>query len=343
MNEEHETALRLAKDALVFIQTFDARSIVRSDRLGDAFDFAKAEDSALKIIELFRQVDTESLVGLPTSTLQSLHSISDATKQLFQQCLEFDPTTSASATSTRESIILSINNHVANVFNSLSHIISYLGSQQVGARSAIDSLLRELGETKGQLEALLRDADAARLQTVSILETARMTSGAVGAREEASFFGSEAAIHRAASENWKHATLAAAACLLSYAVGTAFLHKWSWFMPTTNIGLVQFIVSKILIFGVLGYLLALSAKNFLNHKHNEIVNKHRENALLTYEKMVNAGQTDEARNIVLQLAAASVYQLHDTGYVKSSEGSGRGGIIEILPKTSLPLNTGGAT
>lgn len=341
MNEEHETALKAARDSLLSIQSFDASSIVRADRLGVAFDFSKAEDSAKSVIALFRQVDVESLAVLPTSSLSSLYSISESTKQLFQQCLEFDPT-SSNATSTRESIIASINSHVTSVFNTLSPIISYLGTQQAGAKSTIDNLLRELGDTKQRLEAVLRDAEVARQQTATVLETARTTSGTVGAQEEASFFGSEADNHRTASEDWKKATIGAAAVLLLYAVGTAFLHKWTWFMPTTDIGLVQFIVSKILIFGVLGYLLALSAKNFLNHKHNEIVNKHRQNALLTYEKMVNAGQTDEARNIVLQLAAASVYQLHDTGYVKSSESSGRGGIIEILPKTSLPLNAGGA-
>lgn len=342
MSEEHERALKSAKDTLSAIQNFDAGSIVRADKLGVAFDFSPAEESAASIVNLFNQVDSESLSTLPVSTLHSLHSISDATLQLFQQCLGFDPTT-PNASSARDSIVASINSHVSSVFNTLSPVISYLTSQQAGAKLAIDSILRELREARVTIESLVKEAEVAKEQTVSVLSAARSTSGKVGTQSEASYFEAQAAIHRSASENWRIATIWAAAILLIYSAATAFLHKWNWLMPSTNIELTQFLVSKVLIFGVLGYLLTLSAKNFLNHKHNEIVNKHRQNALLTYEIMVNAGQTEEARNIVLQLAAASVYQLHDTGYVKSSESSGRGGIIEILPKTTIPLSPGGAS
>lgn len=340
MSEEHQQALRMAKDSLVATQSFDVSSIVRTDTLGVAFDFAPGEESARDIVDLFKQVEAESLALLPASTLHSLVSISESTRQLFQQCIDFNPT-QANASSTRDSIISSINSHINSVFSALSPIIAYLNSQQSGAKATLDNLLRELGDSRARLDGLLREAESAKAQAANVLETVRSASGNVGVRNEASYFMDAAEAHRAASDNWKRATIGASVALLLYSIGTAFLHKWTWFMPTTNIGLTQFIVSKILIFGVLGYLLTLCAKNFLNHKHNEIVNKHRQNSLLTYETMVNAGQTEEARNIVLQLAAASVYQLHDTGYVKSSEGAGRGGIIEILPKTSIPLSSSG--
>lgn len=342
MSEEHEQTLKLAKDSLSRIQGFDAGSIVRTDKLGVAFDFSPASESAAEIIKIFNQVDVDGLSALPVATLHGLHSIGDSTMQIFQQCLDYDPT-APNASSTRDSIVASINSLVSAVFNTLSPIISYLSSQQAGAKAEVERILRELGESRAAIRALVKDAEVASEQTTSVLSAARSTSGKVGVQNEASHFKAEADAHRSASENWKTATIWAAVVLLLYSISTAFLHKWTWFMPTTNIGMTQFIVSKILIFGVLGYLRTLSAKNFLNHKHNEIVNKHGQNALLTYETMVNAGQTDEARNIVLQLAAASVYQLHDTGYVKSSEGSGRGGIIEILPKTSIPLNSGGSS
>lgn len=330
----------MAKDSLVATQSFDVASIVRADTLGVAFDFAPVEESARDIVDLFKQVDAESLALLPSSTLHSLVSISELTRQLFQQCIEFNPTQS-NASSTRESIISSINSHISTVFSALSPIIAYLSSQQSGAKATLDNLLRELGDSRTRLDSVLREAESAKAQAANVLETVRSASGNVGVSNEASYFMDAAEAHKTASDNWKTATIGASVALLLYSIGTAFLHKWTWFMPTTNIGLTQFIVSKILIFGVLGYLLTLCAKNFLNHKHNEIVNKHRQNSLLTYETMVNAGKTEEARNIVLQLAAASVYQLHDTGYVKSSEGAGRGGIIEILPKTSIPLSSGG--
>lgn len=339
MTEEREVALSAARDSLARIQSFDPASIVLNDKLGAAFDFSPAAGSAREIIGTFNQLDREGLDILPESALQTINSMAVSTQHIFEQCAAFNPTTSDAST-TRLNVISSINSHVNTIFNTLSPIISYVGSQNARAKAAADGVIDEILASRDALRSLIADAQVAKQQTSAILETARSTSGKVAVGNEAEYFRAEASVHRTASDDWKTATIWAAIALLGYSVGTAFLHKWDWFMPTTNIGLTQFLVSKILVFGVLGYLLSLSAKNFLNHKHNEIVNKHRQNALLTYEAMVNAGQTDEARNIVLQLAAASIYQLHDTGYVKSSESSGRGGIIEILPKTSIPLSGG---
>ena len=337
MSSERETAIKSAYDSLAAIQLFNAKSIVSAEKLGSAFDFSMAEEPAERIVILFKQVDLMGLSYLPVSSLSSLHSISESTRQIFQQALDFDPT-SANATNTRDSIVAQINSHEQTVYATISPIISYLNSQMNGAQGILESLRLELQGSKQVLEGLISDAQSATAETKVVLETARAASAQVGVSKEAGHFSNAANDHRIASEKWRTATLSSAGILLLYSVGTAFLHKWEWMMPTTDIGLAQLLVSKVLVFGVLGYLLTLSAKNFLNHKHNEIVNKHRQNALLTYETMVNAGQTPEARNIVLQLAAASIYQLHETGYIKQGEGGSRGGIIEILPKTSVPLN-----
>lgn len=341
MNDEHLNTLKSAEEALAAIQNFEAASIVRAQKLGSAFDFSSAEDSARSTVDYFRQIPVSGLRLLPTSSLHSLQSISTSTLQLFQQCLDFDPT-SANASNTRDSIVSSINSHPSTAFNALSPLVSYLGSQNIGAQSTFDKISNDLIRAQAEINELVEAAKAARAETSTVLDSARTAAGSVGVSKEASHFSTAAASHETAASNWKKATIGSAIILLLYSVGTAFLHKWSWFMPTTNIGLTQFIVSKILIFGILGYLLTLSAKNYMNHKHNEIVNKHRQNALLTYETMVNAGQTPDARNIVLQLAAASIYQLHDTGYVKPSESSGASNIVEIMPKTSIPLNPSGS-
>ncbi len=337
MSTEHDTALKSAVESLAAVQSFDANSIVRAEKLGSAFDFSSAKEPADRIVVLFNQVDASGLGYLPTANLLNLHSISESTRQLFQQALDFDPT-SANATNTRDSIVASIASHEHTVFSNISPLISYLGSQLNGTQSVIDSLRLEIQNSKKTLDDLINSAQTASVEANSILETARIASANVGVSKEAGHFSKAADDHRNASEKWRTATFWSAGVLLAYSVGTAFLHKWEWMMPTSNLGLTQLLVSKVLVFGVLGYLLTLSAKNFLNHKHNEIVNKHRQNALLTYETMVNAGQTPEARNIVLQLAAASIYQLHETGYIKQGDSNSRGGIIEILPKTSVPLN-----
>jgi hypothetical protein len=87
-------------------------------------------------------------------------------------------------------------------------------------------------------------------------------------------------------------------------------------------------LSKILIFAVLAYMLLLCARNFLSHKHNAIVNKHRQNALLTFNALVAAAGTEERRDVILTYAAACIFSPQDTGYTKAGAG----------PQSEMPLN-----
>ena len=93
---------------------------------------------------------------------------------------------------------------------------------------------------------------------------------------------------------------------------------------------------------MLTYLLILCARNYLNHKHNAIVNKHRQNALMTYRTMVDATDDPGSREAVLIQAAACIYGMENTGYAPKGEGSGVSGrsMVEIM---SRPVMQGAAT
>ena len=67
-------------------------------------------------------------------------------------------------------------------------------------------------------------------------------------------------------------------------------------------------------------MLFLCARNFLSHKHNAIVNKHRQNALLTFNALVDAAKSEDRRDVVLTYAASCIFSPQDTGYAKSSGG-----------------------
>ncbi|GAB1402311.1 hypothetical protein MASR1M68_12220 [Elusimicrobiota bacterium] len=63
--------------------------------------------------------------------------------------------------------------------------------------------------------------------------------------------------------------------------------------------MVQFTFSKIIIFSSLFFLLTLAFKSYKASKHNEILNKHRQNAITTFEKFVKSANDDKTKNAVL--------------------------------------------
>ncbi len=97
---------------------------------------------------------------------------------------------------------------------------------------------------------------------------------------------------------------------------------------------MQIVASKVLIFAVLGYMLLLSARNFLSHKHNSVTNKHRQNSLATFKALVDAGGTQEARDVVLKYAAASVFTPQETGYANTTSGGSSPSASTVVELTS---------
>ena len=112
------------------------------------------------------------------------------------------------------------------------------------------------------------------------------------------------------------------------------MHKCSWLAPSSSYEVVQFTSSKLLIFGFLAYLLILSARNYSAHKHNAVVNRHRENALLTYKTLVEAGNEESTQDIVLAYAAACIFSPQETGFTNNkNELSGSKSILELITKS----------
>ena len=151
--------------------------------------------------------------------------------------------------------------------------------------------------------------------------------------QQAKYFADEAKFHDNAAERWKWGSFMFSGVVVLYAVSTLFFPQFDWLTADTTAEAIQLTVSKILIFGVLASILLLSVRNFSAHKHNSIVNKHRQNALMTYTTLADAGSSVEARDAILQHAAAAIYAPNDTGYLKNEErGYGQSLPLNISPR-----------
>lgn len=135
---------------------------------------------------------------------------------------------------------------------------------------------------------------------------------------------------------WLIYTYRFAAALGVFAILSLFLHKIEWIKPASTAEMFQLITSKVLIFTVLGYLLIMAARNYATYKHNAVVNRHRQNALLTYRALVAAAENGGTQDIVLAHAAACIFSPQETGFTHG-KGDSVGG-----PKSVLELMTKGA-
>ncbi len=326
-----------AKASLERMQNFDCKSLTRIEELGKHFNFADTVKPAEKLIRLYGQLPSSVLDDFPEQFLTQIKQQSDADFSRFQQILDFDPK-AANAAQQKDTIISQMEGAYDASFTKIHQFISYGISKsgdfqrlETEARATFQSIKDDAKKLTDQLEEHRGHAD-------QVLQDIRKVAAEQGVSQQAIYFKEESENHEVLSETWRARTIRLAIALGCFAFFSIFMHKIPWLMPESTFQNIQLITSKALVFAVIAYMLFLSAKNFLSHKHNSIINKHRQNALMTYSALSDAASSDEAKDIVLNHAASCIFSPQETGCIKNENSGGNKSIVELLPKTTMKIS-----
>lgn len=322
-------------ESLKRVQNFDVSLLSREDDLGKQMSFAEALKPAEAIIAVHKRIPIGSLSDFTDNQLQVISTQANADFNVFQQILDFDVTAN-NATGTRSGILQQLNARRDQLFDQVWQFIAYGVARstdtsvlETQARATIQSIQDQAAKLTAQLSQDKADAATA-------LAAIRTVASEQGVSQQANYFKEEASAQDELAEKWLVRTYWFAGAVGLFAVGSLILHKLPWIHPENTTDAIQLITSKVLIFAVLGFLLVLAAKNYSTHKHNSVVNKHRQNALLTYRALVEAATGDGTEDIVLAHAAACIFAPQETGF---SQGRGEGSsgsksVLELLTKSA---------
>lgn len=321
------------RDALERVQTFEPETLGRVDDLGRQMNFAEAVKPAEAIIAVYKRIPMSALPDFTDGQLNTILAQANADYSVFKQILEFNAA-SADAVGTRTNIVANIKVRRDQVFDQLWQYVAYGVARitdtsllETQARATIQGIEDQAGKLTDQLTKAKSDADSA-------LAAIRAVASEHGVSQQAIYFKDEALTQESLAERWLTYTYRFAAALGVFAILSLFLHKVEWIKPQTNAEMFQLITSKVLIFTVLGYLLLMAARNYTTHKHNAVVNHHRQNALLTYRALVTAAEDTGTQDIVLAYAASCIFSPQETGFAhgKGDTGGGSKSVLELLTK-----------
>ena len=181
--------------------------------------------------------------------------------------------------------------------------------------------------TAKRLDALAAALDAKKGEAEDAVEAIRKAAGEAGVSQQAVAFRQEAESHRRAALFWGMGVAALSAYFLLFVLTGDAL----WFKPDveegksdlmTRFALVQSVADRVLVVGVFSFGLFFCVKNFMAHRHNAVVNRHRQNALETYTALVEATEDTGSRAAILQHAARSIFGAQDSGYVRGGNSGG---------------------
>lgn len=328
-----EELYKEAKESLARIQDFNVEDLPRTSDLGNTLNFNDAVDPAKQLIDLYKRLSLTALQDFPDDILTVIRKNANDHYKLFSQILEFSPEQQDPGTA-RTRLISQITAAYQPAFQALHAYISYslhrsadfqrLDSEARGTLQTIEDNSRKISESLAQHE---RDAQ-------DVLNEIRRVAAEEGVTKQAAHFNAEYEYHDKEAKKWQKNAVYLAIGLGVFSIISLFLHKIPLLNPENTYDAIQLSISKFLIFSVIAYMMFLSAKNFLNHKHNAIVNKHRQNALMTHSALVEASGDQGVRDAVLLQASSCIFSPQSTGYTAGNENdiSNQKSMVEILSR-----------
>jgi|WetSurSiteA1Bulk_404760.scaffolds.fasta_scaffold00008_5 hypothetical protein len=329
-----QETLEITQSNLNRIQQFDVKTLSRETELGLQMSFKDAVAPASELINIYKRIPLTVLEDFTDTQLNSINQQALADFNTFSSIIDFDATED-NAANRRNNIITGLRNRRDELFNTLWQYIAYCVARntdtsilEIEARATIQSIKDQSEQLTAQLNTAKTDADSA-------LAAIRAVAAEQGVSQQASYFKQEAEAQEVLADKWLRHTYWFALAVGSFAIFSLFLHKIDFIKPESNAEIIQLMSSKFLIFAVLGYLLLMAARNYTTHKHNAIVNKHRQNALLTYQALVTASINEGTEDIVLAHAASCIFSPQETGFSNSKGGdlpSGSKSVLELMTK-----------
>lgn len=309
------------RESIERMRNFETTLLDRSDEFGTAVSLDATVRPAERLQQLWRKVSVEILPDVPQAVLNTLKQNADADYNVVKEVIDFDinaPAGNVAPAQRIEQLAAKLVQRYEASLNAIHAWISY-STHLVTDFDALEAKARATEQGIKDRADKLMDALGKKEETAQqVLETVRAAAAEQGVSQQAIFFRDEAVHHAKEADKWEKRALWAALLLATYVFATFFGHNLIWL---DGADAFQLAISKFLGFALLSFLLGVATKNFLSHKHNAVVNKHRQNALATYKALVDAAGDTANRDVVLAQAAHCIFGPQSTGYA-------RGGVPE---------------
>jgi len=312
---EQEKAIRdTLKTALASLVNVDQKKLAREAELGTTLSFAEAAPSFERIINLFKHLEPISWDGISYTAIQGVLSAANDALGLFKSIQDFNPQQGNPSAARTGLINLAREQYEAH-YARLSPVLAYATRKETNfnefeqkARIALDSVNKLAAEIAQKGKTLENSAEG-------ILNKLQETAGKLGAGQHSISFKLQSDEHKFVARVWLSITISSVVAGI-YAVWYLFLGPMKVDVATLTPGqAIYFVASRLMLFSIISFIIYWAAKNHGAHQHNYVINKHRQNALATFQTFIEAaGSEQSVKNAVLLQAGQAIYGQQSTGY-----------------------------
>lgn len=274
------------------------------------------------LVEIFQALAKCEFYFLPKSEVGTLTSLARKVQELYSRSQAQNVSNEE-----RSYLIQESQDLYSKSFTPVATVIAYWTSKETD----VASFQNRADEAVEQITKKNKEAE-------NILKQLQETTQKATIEQEAIHFSEEAQGHKKSSYAWLLASVAIAALTLWFA-----WDNYSYFRrllsPTepqiiatlTTAQSIQLGLSKLFLFSFLVGGIIWSGRVYRAHRHNYVVNKHRQNALNTFKTFVGSTQDPQTKNAVLLQATQCIFMPQATGYItQEGDSAGHPQILEIV-------------
>lgn len=300
------------------------------------YGFQEIESTLLQIKTLAMKFGNCNLEDIPRKRLDRINNILNNIHNILRHFIDYDRDKPQHGT--KESLIENLAMYHNDFFNDVVELITYSELDNGKTQDLEKSALNILESLKFMQNEVLQKKSETYKEAENLLKGLREISAESGVTKHSEIFAKEAISHNTSAKNW----LAGIFLFIIISIIIAYC-SFKLLMPSepnpSVYQIIQYTLVKILIFAILYYLLMLFIKNYNAHRHNCIVNKHKQNALSTFQTFVNSTKDQEIKNAVLIQTTQSIFANQVSGYIKNEiEEANPNKIIEIIRSANSFVN-----
>lgn len=302
-------------------------SLIKSKDWGK-FNFEDVEEDLTKLFEMLNHLKILPLNLLPDAEITKIIGGLTLPKNTINAIKTFD-IEQPNAKATRDQYAKTIKTQI-DAFYITTHLwIPYLAYQKGDVQKNIESLNTSVKKVTTILDDTKIAVNTKASEIDKIIQAAKEASASVGVSHFSSNFKSEADTLNTTANKWLKTTI-------FLAIATFVITLLSYWLlniqnDSSSAQIIQVLSTKLIIITVFFTSTLWAGKMYRATMHQVSVNKHRANALLTFQAFVNASNDNHIRDAVLMETTKSIFAISSSGYIENENSNAQQtNVVEII-------------
>ena len=330
-HEQRQEKLSEAQSQLKAMDAVDENSLDRTSELSPDINFAQAVPYFAEMLDICRQLNQRDLSRLPSTQLDGITRACTTLNSHVKKIRDFDLNQNTPG-DVCKATIKQIKDGYDAIMDPLLLPLAFTATQATDYSKIEREAKGHFATIEAESKKIKKFIEQAKIDAESALAAVKEQAAEAGVSSNAQIFIKDAEAHAELANKWMKATIGTAALTLIVAV-IALIVALNYH-PATTAAAIQYIVAKLVVLSTLSFGIFWCARNYKSQKHNETLNKHRANALMTFRAFVEGTSDDRVKDAILLQASQAAFSGRPTGFdSREKENQTINPVVEILGKT----------